>query len=79
MFEVHFLVGNGENNEVRIGGGSWPLEYDNPLPKMVNLLAGTTFSLIPGDSQPQLRVRVGRGILLPPKKAEVGSLPHWIL
>lgn len=72
-------MGSEENTKVRNGRGSWPLEYDYPLPKMGSLLAETICSFILGDSQPQLGVRMGRGILLPPRTAEDGPLLHWLL
>lgn len=76
VFEPHFLMGSEENAKMKRGGGSWPLECGYPHPKMVSLLAGIAFSFIPGDSQPQLGVRMGRGILLPPRKAEDRPLLH---
>lgn len=64
--------------KMRNGAGSWPLEYNYPHPKMVSLLAGITFSFIPGDSQPQLGVRMGMGSLCLPGKLRV-SLFQWLL
>lgn len=71
-------MGSEENNKMRSDGGSWPLEYEYPHSKMVSLLAGIIFGFIPGDSQPQLVVGMGRGILLPPRKAEDGPLLHGL-
>lgn len=56
-------MGSEEKTKMRNGAGSWPLEYDYAHPKMVSLLAGIIFNFIPGDSQPQLGVRMGRTTL----------------
>lgn len=66
VFEPHFLMGSEENSTMRNGAGSWPLESGCSHPKIINLLAGIIFSFIPGDSQPQFGIRMGRGIFLPP-------------
>lgn len=58
------------------------MKYSYPLQKIMSLFAGITLTwyviCLPGNSQPQLRVSMGRGMLPPHSREEAVSLPCWL-
>lgn len=58
------------------------MKYNYPHQKIMSLFAGITLTwyviCLPGNSQPQLRVSMGRGMLPLHSREEAVSLPHWL-